>query len=180
MDASNAFNCVHRSHLLAAAARAAPPHLVPWLSTLYGAPLPLLVRGSNDARISSTRGVQQGCNFGTLLFALGIQDIVSQLPDLWLNHWYADDGILLGPTGAVERALLMLESSFAAIGLTLNRGKCITWGPGALLPERAQLSLSSTRQVPFTPGSGVVVLGTPVYHPGGEGLPLGLLADKSG
>ena len=55
VDVSNAFNCIHRSHLLESATKKAP-HLAPWLSTLYGAPLPLLVRGSNDDRISSTRG----------------------------------------------------------------------------------------------------------------------------
>jgi hypothetical protein len=165
VDVTNAFNCLDRSVMLQQAAQRAP-HLMPWLSGLYGSPLPLLVKGSSDKRIIwSRRGPQQGCPFGTLLFALGIQPQIEALTGLWVNTWYADDGVLAGPTAAVEAALHQLTITFATIGLQLNLGKCVTWGPGMAIPNRVGLLLHQTKLVPWAPGSGVVILGTPVVYP---------------
>jgi hypothetical protein len=161
----NAFNCLDREAMLAQAALRTP-HLMPWLQNLYGSPLPLLVKGTQQRRVIWSKcGPQQGCPFGTLLFALGIHPVIQQLRGLWLNVWYADDGLLMGPTRAVEAALLHLQTSFADIGLELNMSKCVTWGPGLALPTNSALTLQNTACVPWAQGSGIVVLGSPVTYP---------------
>lgn len=167
VDIANAFNTLQRTPMLLNAA-ARTPHLMPWLSTLYGNHLPLLVKGGEGPPLWSQQGPQQGCTFGTLLFAMGIQDDITNLPDLWVNMWYADDGTLIGPTQAVEAAARQLRSSLSAKGLTLNLQKSVVWGPGLPREPPADMLLGQMRRVPFLPGSGIVVLGTPVHHPAGE------------
>jgi hypothetical protein len=88
---------------------------------------------------------------------------VQSLQGLWVNSWYADDGTLIGPVPYVERALEVLQRDLVPLGLSLNMRKCVTWGPGTPLPL-----LKQTTVCPFTQGSGVVVLGSPVSFPDPE------------
>ena len=97
------------------------------MTTLDGNPLPLLVKGSGGTILESQAGVQQGCNFGTLLFALGIHPVLGALKDLRVNVWYADDGTIVGPLSAVELAFKALLAEFRKIGLEINGQKCVTW-----------------------------------------------------
>ena len=168
VDLSNAFNAVSRQKMLLQVAQKAP-HLLPWTQSLYGEDLTLYI-GQNT--IPSQRGVQQGCNFGTFLFALAIQPILEQLQGLWLNRWYADDGLLLGPMTAVNACLKYLCTSMSDIGLDVNLNKCEIWGPGSTMAmdHMDDLALKKCHPIPWTPDSGTVILGTPVHHPSPQGV----------
>ena len=111
-------------------AASAVPHLMPWLNCLYGQYLPLNLKGTDGTHIMSERGAQQGCNFGSFLFSLAIQPIVKTLGNVLVNVWYADYGTIMGPTGAVEAAMHLLQNQLQPLGLELNLKKCVTWGPG--------------------------------------------------
>ena len=164
VDLTNAFNCVSRQHMLLAASESIP-HLMPWLNCLYGQHLPLNVKGTEDTHIMSERGPQHGCNFVSFLFSLAIQPVIKALSNLWVNLWYADDGTIVGPTGAVETALHLLRQKMQPLGLELNLKKCVSWGPGLWHAGREDLLLRSTKCLHPEPGSGVIVLGTPVAWP---------------
>lgn len=168
VDLANAFNSVSRQRILTEVGKKAP-HLLPWTQRLYGEELSLFM---GHDRVASRRGVQQGCNFGTFLFALAIQPVVENLTGLWLNRWYADDGVLLGPVETVNNNLGCMCQSFREIGLEVNLSKCEMWGPGATLAaNRMEDSpLKQCRLIPWDTDSGTVVLGTPVHHPTAGGV----------
>ena len=44
--------------------------------------------------------------------------------------FYLDDGLLVGPVDRVREAFRTLSNEMAAVGLAINRRKCVLWGPG--------------------------------------------------
>ena len=44
--------------------------------------------------------------------------------------FYLDDGLMLGPLDQVREAFRLLTQQFAMVGLKVNTGKCVFWGPG--------------------------------------------------
>ena len=81
VDLSNAFNSVSRQRVIHQVAKEAP-HLLPWVQSLYGEELSLYL---GHEKVASRRSVQQGCNFGTFLFALAIQPII-HVDTTWLSR----------------------------------------------------------------------------------------------
>ena len=155
VDLSNAFNCVSRTHMLQAF-KSRCPEAAHWMATSYGAPA-LLFSGSQI--MMSTSGVQQGDNMGPAGFCLAVHDLLESfdsMEGLFWQTWYMDDGTLVGPLASLERVLQALQSAGPALGLHLNAGKCVLWGPGATaeaVQSHPRLSTFTTR--PFTPDSGI-------------------------
>ena len=75
IDLQNAFNTLDRTATLETT-RARLPSLSPFAEWVYGAPSRLLYNGHV---IMSTRGTQQGCPIGGILFAIGISPMVDEL-----------------------------------------------------------------------------------------------------
>ena len=71
--------------------------------------------------------MQQGDPLGPLLFSLVIQEVVlairSQCPDLDLNKWYLDDGVIGGRNKLVSRALEVIQTVGPPLGMELNLSK---------------------------------------------------------
>ena len=161
VDWSNAFNTIDRTALLNASLRRMPS-AYNYLRFAYAGDVPLYL---GDRLLPSRRGTHQGCPLGPLGFALGLQDIAEKVQRtcrLEWSVWYLDDGVLLGSPQQVQAALTLLEKEGAAIGLQLNRGKCVLWGPAAhLVPEHASVQTRS-----WDAGEGITVLGIPIDRPG--------------
>ena len=126
----NAFNCVDRS-ALRAAARSRVPEIAPWCDFCYGFPS-LLRIGHSTSPISSERGIQQGDPLGPLLFSIAIHDLIeASLAECQRLHpaelevctFFLDDGCLAGSDRAVKTMMGALERNFGSIGLSLEHGK---------------------------------------------------------
>jgi hypothetical protein len=88
---------------------------------------------------------------------------------LW-QAWYMDDGTIVGSLEGLSQVVEALQTQGPARGLTLNKAKCVLWGPGATEAALgAHLGLSGISVVPFVPTSGLRVLGVPVDHPAEDG-----------
>ena len=161
VDIANAFNTQHRSSILQSSL-VHTPALYGFLRFTYLQALPLFLGG---LIVDSCLGTQQGCPLGPVGFAVGIQDILVRLQAngglLW-NVWYLDDGCLVGSPEAVMQAFSFLQKEFTALGLTLNASKCKLWGPGAHLAAQE----TGVPIVPWSPDSGILLLGTPISYPG--------------
>ena len=68
----------------------------------------------------------------------------------------------MGSPEAIAQAFSFLQKEFTALGLSLNTSKCKLWGPGAHLAAHE----TGVPVVPWSPDSGILVLGTPVSYPG--------------
>ena len=102
--------------------------------------------------------MEQGDSLGSLMFALGIHKSISSLKELWVNVWYADDGTLVGPVDALEKAFQSVIVQFATLGMELNLSKCILWCPPGTLEHHGPSILSGCTLVPFERGSGIILL----------------------
>ena len=159
VDLSNAFNSVKRATMLRAAISACP-ETVPWVASMYGAHSSLYCQ---TRIIESQSGVQQGDLLGPLLFAWALHPtatlVSSTVPGC---SWYLEDGALIGTRIQLETALAALQSETTRTGLRVNLSKCQVWGPAT--PSSLPL-LNLVTPVPFLPGSGITLLGSPICHP---------------
>jgi hypothetical protein len=170
-DAVNAFNALSRQRMLEEVAKRLP-WMLPFVAFLYEGAIPLYILRRSPAApggytfdvIMSWEGVQQGCVFGTLLYALAervASDILrSELVDLeqrgafadsftpdqftrpdeftaaTVFGSYADDASGAGPSTAVAyMALRYPELLYEHLGLRINSAKCKILPP--LPPEKA-------------------------------------------
>ena len=160
IDLRNAFNSICRDQIFEEIGCLAP-ELIPWVSICYGQHSPLYAQGH---RLSSRCGVQQGDPLGPLLFAMAWHRVVRRLPsDLQLNVWYLDDGHLVGSPSALAKALEVIITKGATMGISVNTDKSKLWGPAHLPPDMH--ALQDVPRVPWSPGSGLRVLGLPIEHP---------------
>ena len=118
LDFKNAFNSLHRDHMLRTVLEKAP-NVFPLAYSSYCQPS-FLFFGNNI--IHSCERVQQGDPLGPLVFCLAIHDLTSSLHSEFCA-FYLDDGTLGGPLEDVSSDLQRLEHSAQLIGLKLNHSK---------------------------------------------------------
>ena len=75
----------------------------------------------------SQEGMHQGDPLGPLLFAMVIQQLVDAVrvayPNLALNSWYLDDGVIAGSAKDVLKALEIIQRLRPDLGMDLNLKK---------------------------------------------------------
>ena len=160
VDFSNAFNCIDRSKIFEEI-RARIPSLALWMEYCYGGQLFLHL---GDTIIRSCCGVQQGDPLGPLGFALALQPIVdsiqAKVPNLKLNAWFLDDGVLIGSPADLSLALAIIEQEGPPRGLRLNRSKCLFFSSDPDSPPDNSL----LQEIPRAE-EGFSLLGCPVGPP---------------
>ena len=130
VDFTNAFNLVSRTVFMRLVQEHFPQiwNLVNYLYSCQG----YLRIGQSEEMILSCSGVQQGCPFATLLFALVLRELTMRLsvetPALKLNKWFADDGHLVGKVADLTKCLEIIVSAEDELGLKLNLKKCVVKG----------------------------------------------------
>ena len=127
VDLSNAFNRISRATIFQEVQNICPL-LSPWVEYCYSTSPLLFVENET---ILSSAGVQQGDPLGPLLFALALQPLLRRIrdscPNLKLNAWYLDDGVLVGPSEEVNLALEIISSVGPSYGAHINLPKCELW-----------------------------------------------------
>ena len=140
LDFTNAFNTINRNSMFEEF-RAHIPGLSAWIESCYSGQ-PFLHLGSDT--ILSCCGVQDD-PLGPLGFSLTLHPVVKHIravvPNLTLNAWYLDDGILVGSPRDIAAALNIIESDGPSLGLKLNRTKSLLF-----IPEDADASCSPSLQ----------------------------------
>ena len=128
VDVANAFNTVDRNAVLPGAVSFSPA-MYPWLRFLYEQPAHLICQGQS---LLSRTGVHQGCPLGPAAFAVGLHSAALSIKvhGLTWGVFYLDDGVLVGPASRVREAFRSLRHNMSAVGLTVNKSKCVLWGPG--------------------------------------------------
>ena len=90
---------------------------------------------AGDKHFFSCTGVQQGDPLGPLLFALVLHPIImkikAQCPNLKLNAWYLDDGLIIGPIAEVRLAYEILQAEGIESSLEMSEEKCELFWPTA-------------------------------------------------
>ena len=155
IDLRNAFNSLDRSQLLKEV-QTRVPQLYPYTFACYSEPSILFGDGFE---LKSSSGVQQGDVCGPALFAITLQKVLLRLQelDLTFQHWYLDDGVLCGPVSEVSKAVSILETALAQLGLQINPQKSrLLCSADVVLPSNLQLIPRAT------PADGSVFLGVPV------------------
>ncbi|XP_065318667.1 uncharacterized protein LOC135926666 [Gordionus sp. m RMFG-2023] len=122
IDFSNAYNTFSRNTFLHSTCFHFPAY-TKFLFSCYQSPTILQF---NKEKILSVEGIQQGDPLGSLLFSLGINDMIKSINSsctLSLHAWYIDDGILSGPCREIAKAVNIIKEMGTAIGLSLNQSK---------------------------------------------------------
>ena len=159
LDFSNAFNSVGQEAMFAEF-RERIPSLSVWMESCYSCQPHLLSKET----IRSCCGVQQGDPLGPLGFALTLHPIVeriqAEVPGLYLNAWYLDDGTLARFPEDLAAALNIVERDGPAVRLHLNRAKSCLFIPNEADTDRSTLP----PDIPVT-RRGFSLLGCPVGPP---------------
>ena len=164
IDFKNAFNTIDRSTFLAEV-RKCLPGLSAFVEWCYGANSRLVF--GEDIIYSST-GVQQGDPLGPLLFAICLHLLIRRIeeaaPDLLINVWYLDDGVLVGDPKSVLAAFEAIKELSPTLGLELNLEKSTLWRCPEARADQTQSSINTIVQlgIPEVQPDGFVLLGAPV------------------
>ena len=155
LDFSNAYNSIHREHLLQAVATHCPIFLH-YAKSCYANPVTLFAAGYT---IASEEGQHQGCPCGPLFFSASILCLsraADSIQNGW-SKWYLDDGHLAGSIADLDTLLAQLEPAAANLGLKLNRKKC------ALLKASSHDNPDWLKDIPrIQPDQCMRILGSPV------------------
>ena len=119
LDIKNAFNTIHRSHVLAEVSQKMPS-LYRFIHSVYSRPTALLF---DNHVIESMTGVQQGDPGAPALFAVGLQDVIGRLRARF-NTWYLDDASLIDDATTVLADVKVLIPELKKLGLVVNSRKC--------------------------------------------------------
>ena len=124
IDFNNAFNSINRSKMLSVV-KDHFPSIFNWTSFCYSNAAKLFC-GENI--IDCTTGVQQGDPLAPLLFSITLQELLLDLskkfPNIQINCWYLDDGILIVEGLQVNAILDYFLEVGPSFGLFLNLEKC--------------------------------------------------------
>ncbi|XP_065313967.1 uncharacterized protein LOC135923246 [Gordionus sp. m RMFG-2023] len=153
IDFSNAYNTLSRNTFLHSTCFHFPAY-TKFLFSCYQSPTILQF---NKEKILSVEGIQQGDPLGSILFSLGINDMIKSINSsctLSLHAWYIDDGILSGPSSEIAKAVTIIKEMGTAIGLSLNQSK----SEFSLLNSNAP----NTHDFKFTSSVELTHLGSPV------------------
>ena len=156
VDFSNAFNVVDRTEMLKQVHERVPG-IYKWAEYCYSQPAHLFL---GDMLLASMAGVQQGDPLGPLLFSLVlhplVQRITKEFPDLDLNVWYLDDGVIIGHKNDVHKVFELIQEEGPRLGLHLNVKKNEIWWPSRSEPD------PFPKEVERVPNCGVKLLGAPI------------------
>ena len=156
LDTRNAFNVVSRQAFLSECSLHFP-ELYPWVLWCYGQH-PILWHPMGT--LTSECGVQQGDPLGPLLFCLVLNILVKDIcsdpncANLSFHSWYLDDGVVAGPSLAVQKVLALIEEKGPPLGLLVNFSKCEVFSPTDVNLFRGELIRSSSPNI--------VILGVPI------------------
>ena len=156
LDTRNAFNVVSRQAFLSECSLHFP-ELYPWVLWCY-CQHPILWHPMGT--LTSECGVQQGDPLGPLLFCLVLNILVKDIcsdpncANLSFHSWYLDDGVVAGPSLAVQKVLALIEEKGPPLGLLVNFSKCEVFSPTDVNLFRGELIRSSSLNI--------VILGVPI------------------
>ena len=156
LDMRNAFNVVlHQAFLSECSLHF--PELYPWVLWCYGQH-PVLWHPMGT--LTSECGVQQGDPLGPLLFCLVLNILVKDIcsdpncANLSFHNWYLDDGVVAGPSFAVQKVLALIEEKGPPLGLLVNLSKCEVFSPTDVNLFGGEIIRSSSPNI--------VILGVPI------------------
>ena len=132
LDVKNAFGSIFRETVLKAVAERAP-RLIHYLTRAWPVEgTPLWAAGPGGwAQLKSQRGVLQGSPLSAILFAVGLDWILSSSAELGKAQrlLYADDITMWGPVAALRAEWPTLLATMAQAGLQIQPKKCQSWRP---------------------------------------------------
>ena len=85
-----------------------------------------------------------------------LQRIAKEFPDLDLNVWYLDDGVIIGHKNDVHKVFELIQEEGPRLGLHLNVKKNEIWWPSRSEPD------PFPKEVERVPNCGVKLLGAPI------------------
>ena len=159
-DGANAFDSIYRHRFLLALAEIVPS-VVPYSSNLYAREPPKLLFALDDGGlevVESARGVQQGCNLGSLCCSAGSVEILSEfranppVPGARAASFIDDITVILPPELSLDMAATgkvteWLQERLGVKGISPNRRKSqvlLADGVGPQLMEEQRVAMDTT------------------------------------
>ena len=160
VDLTNAFNLADRDTAFREVEQSFPDCLQ-WILTSYGVEAELMF---GDTVIPSSTGFQQGDPLASLLFSLDLQPIIEKIqlevPNLDINAWFHDDGVLVGSKEDLQKVVDIITMDGPPRGLFINLPKSTVWCPGDTGDTGVADPLD--RGITRVTESGIILLGSPI------------------
>jgi hypothetical protein len=129
VDFKNAFNRVNRQTILNETHKNFP-NLYNLTKLIYQLPANLYYENNI---IYNEEGAQQGCPLGSFGFSLVLQILIEKIkakyPDIELNVWYLDDGIIIAKHETLQKIVELIKNEGPVLGLHLSLEKSCVWWP---------------------------------------------------